>query len=1109
MSHESEGRPNLEAAKPAVRTQAKLSNISWPISSIANGSDRKRRKVHHNGDLASVEPLVAQEMQGSKDEVSPDVDLLNPSANYDAGRTPTTEQPTDSLSITRTPPTKMLKLNASGGLGSPLVSVAHDVDENARLVKPKRRGRPKRSLVVICRYKAGSASDDTSLTGQRIRKILAGEERLERVPTPIKNERTTRPATVQPIKSTHPFFTGKLKKGPAADTAQHKQDLISVTTASPERKSFASTPGKIRMQVQQMKAARSAAPIPVNQSEPKLRTASAKGEIWPAPGTLHVRGREDMQVSRPQTQSMPLRKKKVASDVTLRHANDKSRLRADGFSDPHPSLRVPARSLLTGFDMYRDLESQLTESHASYKPAKRIVQSLPTHLTAYDLGRGETLLWTHKYAPPDVSAVLQEGHEAEILRDWMRLLTVSSVSSSSLTVPRPAADAKSRRKRRKKAVELDDFIVSSGDEADQLGELSGLEELGSQGSNGERSRSLVRSTRETIPGEVHRLANAVLLSGPHGCGKTAMVHAAAKELNFQVFEINAGSRRSGRDVLERIGDVIGNHIVSHNKPDMGNISADEDSGKISAAFQKDLDSGRQGTMNSFFKSATAKPKPVPKKPSKIPQVQVLDEKSTKPTKSPPSRQQKQSVILFEEIDVLFDEDKSFWTTVLSLLLTSRRPVVFTCTEELAVPWDELTLQAVLRLSAPPPTSAVDYLLLVAAQEGHLLARQAVEILYEQKRHDLRASITELQFWCQMGIGDPRGGLGWIFQRWPPGTGIDTHGNAQRVVSLDTYLPGMGSFPGEREDFSNDQKQEAMLSEAWLNWGLDPRDQCHTDLPLAIAGSIDHSPLDPPARLQALRRMASLTDTLSALDVHCQLDLPCSTNPRSRFAPLGSSLHAQLNATQPVISTRHKSSYTEYPALIQADEAKDPTQSSQHLAVSICALLPAAMNIAQSQELKPRLHMLSRQQHPHVHLQAVSTNEIYGALEPLAEATSAMHSGTYTSLVLPIPALTTDVAPYIRLIAAHDDDREEQRKHLYGALHGDASQGKMRRTRAARSALEGKGRGGVRRERWWDCDLDLGCTAGEHITAAGRRVMEWCAAERTKAQEEEDAHMGEE
>ena len=165
---------------------------------------------------------------------------------------------------------------------------------------------------------------------------------------------------------------------------------------------------------------------------------------------------------------------------------------------------------------------------------------------------------------------------------------------------------------------------------------------------------------------------------------------------------------------------------------------------------------------------------------------------------------------------------NFWATVITLITQSKRPVIMTCQNEAVVPISQLALHGILRFKPPPTDLATDYMLSVAANEGHSLERHAVKSLYQSRQFDLRASLTELNFWCQFAIGDVKGGLDWIFPRWPIGCDVDEQGNTIRVVSEKTYEAGMGWLSQdvlESHAHFLDIEEET-LREAWDGWHLD-------------------------------------------------------------------------------------------------------------------------------------------------------------------------------------------------------------------------------------------------------------------------------------------------
>ena len=492
-------------------------------------------------------------------------------------------------------------------------------------------------------------------------------------------------------------------------------------------------------------------------------------------------------------------------------------------------------------------------------------------LTPFDLGQCESKPWAQKYAPKRAEEVLQAGQEALILCDWLEKSIVTAVltgsgqpsASGPPNSTKPASGRSDRKKRRRKPDDLNDFLVSSDDEDDKLEELVEVEDAQPLSCRKGNGSTLVRGGLQVLqhPPGFRKTSNAILLSGPHGSGKTAAVYAVAQQLGFEVFEINSGTRRSGRDILDRIGDMTDNHLVQRvSKMLEGPKAAGSTDIPCEQLTATDSDPKQQG-LSSFFGQVTTNKCVQHKKVSSKAKAQ-LEQLPSRPRKT-----QKQSVILIEEVDVLFEQDRHFWITIIALAAQSKRPIILTCNDESLIPLENLKLHAILRFIPPPANLAVDYLLLMAAHEGHLLKRDAVETTYEACDHDLRSSIMQLDFWCQMGIGDGKGGLEWIYQRWPPGQDIDADGKTLRVASEGTMIAGMGWFGYDLAAFSSVSDPEPgfeLLREARQEWNINDADL------QALEWCPDDQSVQQESPLLALEALELRSELRSAADVYSLL-----------------------------------------------------------------------------------------------------------------------------------------------------------------------------------------------------------------------------------------------
>lgn len=1029
----------------------------------ADGRRKRRRTNSYDADNNGTNTGSHSAIEGATQSAdfairpsSPHVYIPPPSADEPRSEPSTA---TTALPTPGTPPKKMMKLNAGGKLSSPGTKEKEDGKNGD--AEPRRRGRPRKakepeppkSRVVVLRYGTEHDTDKRTSLGRQLDRVLSGEERIpEPMPTLKRSKAERKPKA---SKSTHPFFSGK----PIEKTAPKPP--------SP-RKASASTPGKLRSQALHDRISEVSKEVPYAIGSALLRDRlmvkhpGAKEPLWPDKSQAHVRGLDDNSQWKPPIYTASKRKQKqfrqpeVKTDSILDtftaqlQPEHEPKQRSDGYAGPRQDLRLPNKLLMPGSEVMSRVLSEISvtmhdidgdepmdsalSSSKVHPSVRKLCDALPQHLSAFDHCIGETQGWTQKYAPTTALEVLQPSSKMAVLKEWLLSLKVNTVEAAPATQPAPKVASKPKKKRRRQADDLDDFLVNDDTvlhEMDVLPETLELDEP--------VNRSQPRSIVQALNGA--KVSNAVLISGPHGCGKSAAAYAVAKELGYQIFEISSAERRSGRDVMDRVGDMTENHIVRHHGIDPGELSASEDQSHIDAAFQKDLDSGRQGKMSAFFKK---KPESQPAAP-KVQTVKTQTIERLQRVLKQPAKDQQQSLILLEEVDVLFKEDKEFWTTVFKLLATSKRPFIMTCNDEDLVPLQALTLHAILRLSPPSADSAVDLMLLIAATEGHLLKREAVRSLFDSKDHDLRASIAELDFWCQMGVGDPKSGLSWIYQRYPPGSDIDEEGRTLRLISEGTFQDGMALVqPGVKAD------NDALLL-AWRGFGIHPTAVVGwTDTPSESKQDASLGAL--PSSLKDFSKMA---DSLSAMDTY--------------------TTHTTMDASLPEMPVKSRTHYIEGMALLESNERIDHEHMPMKLAISSTLLACSAYcpRGAVDRSLEPS-NLLRCIRDVNDSDEFELTRRDFACFDVISTPASSAASGglELSAFDGPLTSIALDIAPFVRSIAQYDLSLEEQRARL-GEIMGEGPKVKRARTtRAARSALEGGQRGSTRRERWFTADLDL-------------------------------------
>ncbi|KAK9242973.1 hypothetical protein V1506DRAFT_545897, partial [Lipomyces tetrasporus] len=422
-------------------------------------------------------------------------------------------------------------------------------------------------------------------------------------------------------------------------------------------------------------------------------------------------------------------------------------------------LPFPTRHLMTSGDLQVLALQHVDLTRHPY--LEYLYRECLPHQSAFDKADFEDQMWSAKYTPVRSIHSAVSNDSALLVRKWLSARTDEAMDrSNTLRI----ASMKSMQ-RRQKFDDLDGFICSDEDERPKI-ELDPISSSdddyerstdvriqdtknGDRGSSTEDDEEMVDSHRHsarrskrlqisTKPNRVSRLrpktarpsrhSNVLVLTGASSTFKTASVYAAAAELEYFVFEIHAGQKRSGKDILDQVGEMSQSHLVHH----------------------KSIAAGNRDTP--VFKQ--------------------------------------KSLVLVEDVDTLYDEDKAFWPSLVKFIETSKRPVILTCTDKALVPADLLEANPGSLLEFAPCNLdiATDMLWMISLCEGHLLPKPDVRELLRFKDGDIRAALAQLQFWCQMAVGDPRKGLSWVLIR--PRDASYEGFRKIRVISENTFTRGL-------------------------------------------------------------------------------------------------------------------------------------------------------------------------------------------------------------------------------------------------------------------------------------------------------------------------------
>ncbi|EDR12860.1 uncharacterized protein LACBIDRAFT_311795 [Laccaria bicolor S238N-H82] len=432
------------------------------------------------------------------------------------------------------------------------------------------------------------------------------------------------------------------------------------------------------------------------------------------------------------------------------------------------ALSLEPLSLSTSADKEREdcLRSIPDEHVANHAAIGRVVDSARS---------GDTLTtsrhpWAEKWRPRFAQEVLGNEASAIYLRDWLRGLElqlegtkhtpeqpsskkdgIRGTTTGARGLKRPyivrEVDKRQRKKARANAKD-DDWIVNTDESGDEDVPCNREEDMDNiflrNQTPPDCATTKILPPRQTF----EQLHNTILLSGPYGTGKTACVYACAEELGWEVFEVYPGiGKRNGANVDNLIGEVGRNHLVRQIPRKRNELFVPPSPITSSGNRNKDESLLRRTegsqTLSTNLRDILCQ----------VDEEQAGDKTTVR-----------QSLILLEEVDILFKEDTNFWPTLTRVIRECKRPVVCTCNDISLVPLLDLPLQKVLVFEPCPPPIAVSYLQGLFCAEGYAINRDVLLGMYgsvyepafvsihntsdigvtDVATHDLRRTIHSLQ-----------------------------------------------------------------------------------------------------------------------------------------------------------------------------------------------------------------------------------------------------------------------------------------------------------------------------------------------------------------------------
>ncbi|KAI8613478.1 hypothetical protein BC830DRAFT_474817 [Chytriomyces sp. MP71] len=438
------------------------------------------------------------------------------------------------------------------------------------------------------------------------------------------------------------------------------------------------------------------------------------------------------------------------------------------------------------------LESFLEQIHSTTKlsqspPLKKLWEDVVSW-KPFRMEADSLVSWSDKFRPTSVEDILgaHNSSNAKAVKDWLlgwKGLGGGNTSDLKQVSTDPPAVLKQIPKLQNfKRVFDSDFIVDDEADGDYLEEIDDCSMQARstsvsddddvfQSSHGEGRKRRRREKKAWKKSRVEDQLKSqhLRLIGPSSSGRSCCVKAIADECGFDVLEIHAGQKRSGKEVQSLLAEATQSHAVG----DTATMAA---AAVASTAVTESAASNVKSAFASLFAQKAEKASSLigidkealgSKKKRRFvldddgsdegAEIDVITVNRMACANAPQSRP---TLILIEDADIVFDQDKGFWVAIWSILEVSKRPIVFICNDDpfshqnLTVPSNLLSnlLNATIALQfqAPSFSDLFCYLHLIVLNEGYWINPEDIAALCHDSGYNMRKCLNAAELLCRTG-----------------------------------------------------------------------------------------------------------------------------------------------------------------------------------------------------------------------------------------------------------------------------------------------------------------------------------------------------------------------